>query len=65
ERHCDRYQREYRVVGIKLSGYAAYQEQWQFSTTGYCEFVGMSEPILAAQTKLKNICRQILNLFNA
>ena len=58
-------QSEYRVTGIKLSGYAAYQEQWQFSTTGYWEFIGISKPIIVAQRQIKSICRQILNLFNA
>ncbi|MEL6929684.1 MAG: hypothetical protein AAFO95_13730 [Cyanobacteria bacterium J06600_6] len=58
-------QSEYCAVAIKLSGYAAYQEQWQFSTIGYWEFFGISKPTIATQVKLKNICRQILNLFNS
>lgn len=60
----DSNQQEYRAIGIKLSGYAAYQEQWQFSTVGYWDFQGRSKPKLIAQERLRNICRQILDLFN-
>ncbi|NEO29242.1 MAG: hypothetical protein F6K36_02040 [Symploca sp. SIO3C6] len=28
-------QQDYKALGIQLSGYEAYQEQWQFSTIGY------------------------------
>ncbi|MEM8832083.1 MAG: hypothetical protein AAGE96_22420 [Cyanobacteria bacterium P01_G01_bin.19] len=53
-----------RAIGINLSGYGAYQEQWQFSTIEYWEFSGMSTPTLEAQMLLKKICHQILELFN-
>ena len=57
-------QQRYRAIGIKLSGYAAYREQWQFSTLGCWDFLGRSKPKLIVQDRLRNICRQILYLFN-
>ena len=53
-----------RVIGINLSGYGAYEEQWQFSTVEYWEFSGISTPTLATQMLFKKICHQILELFN-
>ncbi|MEM9508432.1 MAG: hypothetical protein AAGA16_12240 [Cyanobacteria bacterium P01_E01_bin.35] len=53
-----------RVMSIKLSGYGAYQEQWQFSTLEYWEFSGISIPALETQMLLMKVCHQILELFN-
>ena len=53
----------YKALGIELSGYEAYQEQWQFSTIEYWEFSGASKPKLEAQKLLKQVCCQILLLF--
>ena len=54
----------YKAVGIELSGYEAYQEQWQFSTIECWEFSGASKPKSEAQERLKQVCYQILQLFN-
>ncbi|MEM8718558.1 MAG: hypothetical protein AAGE84_04520 [Cyanobacteria bacterium P01_G01_bin.39] len=63
--HQDLNQQYYQAIGIRLSGYAAYQEQWQFSTVGYWEFSGMFKPEIVAQEQFKRICCQTLQLFNA
>lgn len=53
-----------RAIGIRLAGYGAYQEQWEFSTIEYWEFSGMTLPTVEARESLKNVCRQILELLN-
>ncbi len=57
-------QQDYKAVGIELSGYEAYREQWQFSTIGYWQFSGASKPTSQAQELLKQVCCQILQLFD-
>ncbi|MEO1429996.1 MAG: hypothetical protein AAFV71_13215 [Cyanobacteria bacterium J06633_8] len=54
----------YKAVEIELLGYEAYQEQWQFSTIESWEFSGQSKPKSEAQEILKQVCSQILQLFN-
>ena len=56
---------ECKVLGIQLSGYEAYREQWQFSTIGYWAFSGLSVPTPEAQGLLKKVCCQILQLFDS
>ena len=56
---------ECKVLGIQLSGYEAYREQWQFSTIGAWSFSGATIPMLEAQDLLKKVCCQILQLFNS
>lgn len=63
--HQNSNQSESQAIGITLSGYSAYQEQWQFSTIGHWEFSGISKPTSMTQEKLKHICNQVLQLFNA
>ena len=62
--HRNSSQQDYKAVGIELSGYEAYREQWQFSTIGYWEFSGASKPTSQAQELLKQVCRRILQLFD-
>ncbi len=62
--HRDSEQQNYEALGIKLSGYEACQEQWRFSTIGSWEFLGISKPTLQAQELLKQVCCQILQLFD-
>ena len=59
----DSNQQNYQAIGINLSGYGSYQEQWQFSTIGSWTFSGISQPTEEAQELLKKVCRQILALF--
>ena len=60
----DSEQQDYKAVGIELSGFEAFQEQWRFSTIEYWEFSGKSQPKPEAQELLKQVCSQILQLFN-
>ena len=62
--HQDSEDEVYKAVGIELSGYEAYQEQWQFSTIECWEFSGASKPKSEAQKLLKQVCCQILKLFD-
>ncbi|WP_159460641.1 hypothetical protein [Calothrix rhizosoleniae] len=62
--HRDFEQQDYKAVGIQLSGYEAYREQWQFSTIGHWEFSGISNPTSEAQELLKQVCCQIIQLFD-
>ena len=62
--HQDTEQKAYKAIGIVLSGYEAFQEQWRFSTIEYWEFSGKSQPTTEAQELLKQVCYQILQLFN-
>ena len=57
-------QEVYKAVEIELLGYEAYQEQWQFSTVESWEFSGVCKPKSEAQELLKQVCLQILQLFN-
>jgi hypothetical protein len=61
--HQNPEQQDYRAIGIELSGYEAYQKQWQLSTIEYWKFSGISQPTAVAQEQLKQVCRQILQLF--
>ena len=60
----DSEQQDYKAVGIELSGFEAFQEQWRFSTIEYWGFSGKSQPTPEAQELLKQVCCQILQLFN-
>ena len=62
--HRDLEQEVYKAVELELLGYDAYQENWQFSTVESWEFSGQSKPKLEAQELLKQVCSQILQLFN-
>ena len=54
-----------KVLGIQLSGYEAYREQWQFSAIGNWAFSGVSTPAADAQGLLKQVCYQIVQLFDS
>ena len=62
--HRNSERQDYQAVGIQLSGYEAYREQWKFSTIGYWEFLGVSKPTSEAQKLLRQVCCQILELFD-
>ena len=52
-----------RAIGIELSGYETLHQVWRFSTIGNWQFLGDFPPISGTQTKIKLICRQIIDLF--
>jgi hypothetical protein len=53
-----------RVLGIELSGHDGTGQQWRFATTGHWEFWGLTPPLPDAKRKLRQVCLQILQLFN-
>jgi hypothetical protein len=54
---------EWKAIGIELSGYESYQQRWRFSTIGNWQFLGDFPPTIRTQEKLKQICYQIIKLF--
>ena len=57
-------QQNYKAIGIELSGFEAFQEQWRVTTIEYWEFSGKSQPTTESQEQLKQVCSQILQVFN-
>ncbi|NJO94238.1 MAG: hypothetical protein HC820_07610 [Hydrococcus sp. RM1_1_31] len=53
-----------RAIGIELLGHDCRGQQWRLSTFGSWEFIGMTLPTPEEGNKLKQICCQILALFN-
>jgi hypothetical protein len=53
-----------RVIGIELSGHDYRGQQWRFATTGRWEFWGLTLPPPDTERKLRQVCLQILQLFN-
>jgi len=54
---------KFKVIGIELSGYKVYDQRWRFSTIGNWQFLGNFKPTPETQAVLKQICCQILKLF--
>jgi hypothetical protein len=53
-----------RAIGVEIAGFDHRGEAWRLSTIENWSFVGRSEPSLEVGEKLKQICRQILEVFN-
>jgi hypothetical protein len=57
-----------RMTGIELSGHDYMGQQWRFTASGHSEFGGefwgLTPPLPEAEHKLRQICLQILQLFN-
>lgn len=53
-----------RVIGVELSGHDYMGQQWRFATAGRWEFWGTVLPLPDAEQKLRQICLQILQVFN-
>jgi hypothetical protein len=53
-----------RAIGIEVAGFDHRGEAWRLSTVENWQFVGESEPSTQVGDKLKQFCRQILELFN-
>ncbi|GAB1543939.1 hypothetical protein NUACC21_66150 [Scytonema sp. NUACC21] len=54
----------YRAIGVEVAGFNHLGEQWRLSTVENWNFVGASEPSPEIGEKLKQFCRQILEIFN-
>lgn len=53
-----------RAIGVEVAGFNHIGEQWRLSTVENWSFVGLSEPSPEIGEKLKQFCRQILEVFN-
>ena len=51
-----------RGIGIEAAGFDHRGKVWRLSTVQDWQFVGESEPIAEIQDKLKNFCREVLNI---
>jgi hypothetical protein len=53
-----------RAIGIEVAGFTQLGEQWRLSTIENWQFVGKAQPADDVKEKLKQICRQVFQLFN-
>lgn len=53
-----------RCIGIEASGFDHRGKQWRLSTVENWQFEGETQPEPEAGVKLRQFCRQILELFN-
>jgi len=53
-----------RAIGVEVAGFDHRGEAWRLSTVENWSFVGASLPNHEVGEKLKQICRQILEVFN-
>jgi hypothetical protein len=53
-----------RAIGVEVAGFDHRGEAWRLSTVENWSFVGASLPNSEVGNKLKQICRQILEVFN-
>ena len=51
-------------IGIEAAGFDHRGKQWRLSTVEDWSFVGSAQPVPEAAEKLKQSCRQILEVFN-
>ena len=54
-----------RAIGVEAVGFTHLGEQWRLSTIDSWQFRGQVEPTATVQEKLRQFCRQVLELFNA
>ncbi|WP_375509768.1 hypothetical protein [uncultured Nostoc sp.] len=53
-----------RAIGVEVAGFDHRGEAWRLSTVENWSIVGASSPSGEIEDKLKQICRQILEVFN-
>ncbi len=53
-----------RAIGLEASGFNHQGQQWRLSTVEDWQFVGTNLPIDEKKEKLRQFCRQALELFN-
>nr|WP_211176020.1 hypothetical protein [Brasilonema sp. UFV-L1] len=54
-----------RAIGVEVAGFSHLGEQWRLSTVENWGFMGTSIPSPQVGEKLKQFCRQILEIFNS
>lgn len=55
----------HRCIGVEAAGFDHRGKQWQFSTVEDWRCEGETQPEPIASEKLKQLCRQVLELFNS
>ncbi|MCU0565777.1 MAG: hypothetical protein MUF49_04180 [Oculatellaceae cyanobacterium Prado106] len=53
-----------RAIGLEAVGFTHMGEQWRLSTIEHWQFMGANQPIDEIKLQMKQIGRQILELFN-
>lgn len=53
-----------QTVAVELSGHCHSGQQWHYATSGAEEFWGIALPLPQAQIQFKQICRQVVRLFD-
>jgi hypothetical protein len=53
-----------RAIGVELAGFTHTGQQWRLSTVDQWHCVGVATPIEEAQEKLRDFCRELLQVFN-
>ena len=53
-----------RAIGVELSGYDHRGEVWRLSTVEKWTFIGDALPATQISEKIKQVCRQVLAVFN-
>ena len=54
-----------RAIGVEVAGFDHRGEQWRLSTVENWNIVGKLEPSEEKREKLKDFCRQVLEVFNS
>ncbi len=62
--HQDPLNSIHRAIGVEVAGFNHLGEQWRLSTVESWGFLGEVQPSLEVQNKLKQFCRQVLEVFN-
>jgi hypothetical protein len=62
--HQDSITNSRRAIGVEVAGFDHRGEAWRLSTVENWNFVGESLPSTQVGDKLKQFCRQILEVFN-
>ncbi len=62
--HEDSINNSHRAIGVDVSGFDHRGEVWRLSTVENWNFIGLLEPKEEIAQKLKQICRQMLEIFN-
>jgi len=62
--HQDPITKSRRAIGLEVAGFDHRGEVWRLSTVETWNFVGESLPAPEVAEKLKQVCRQILEVFN-
>ncbi|AUT01983.1 hypothetical protein CLI64_17200 [Nostoc sp. CENA543] len=62
--HQDPITKSRRAIGLEAAGFDHRGEVWRLSTIETWDFVGESLPSIEIADKLKQVCRQILEVFN-